>query len=109
MNPIGLFPDRVDDYIFDGWEHERMVDVTQEVIADARGWDSADGLDIRSFVSIAASGLTPGDDPGTNCEPLAPQTWCAMDTNGDANIDDLDVEMFVALLLEGGPCAAPES
>lgn len=34
-----LFPVRVDDFIFDGWEHERKVDVTKKVIADAIGWD----------------------------------------------------------------------
>ncbi|MCK4303366.1 MAG: toll/interleukin-1 receptor domain-containing protein [Candidatus Eisenbacteria sp.] len=33
-----LFPVRLDDYIFKGWEHERKVDVTKKVIADARGW-----------------------------------------------------------------------
>ena len=35
-----LFPVRVDDYIFEGWQHERMVHVTKKVIADARGWDA---------------------------------------------------------------------
>jgi hypothetical protein len=30
---------RPDDYIFKGWEHERKVDVTKKVIADATGWD----------------------------------------------------------------------
>lgn len=34
-----LFPVRLDDYIFDGWEHERKADVVSKVIADARGWD----------------------------------------------------------------------
>ena len=34
-----LFPVRLDDYIFSGWDHERKVDVTRKVIADARGWD----------------------------------------------------------------------
>ena len=33
-----LFPVRLDDYIFNGWEHARKVDVTKKVIADARGW-----------------------------------------------------------------------
>jgi hypothetical protein len=35
-----LFPVRLDDYIFEKWEHERKVDVTKKVIADARGWDT---------------------------------------------------------------------
>jgi hypothetical protein len=33
-----LFPVRLDDFIFKGWDHERKVDVTKKVIADARGW-----------------------------------------------------------------------
>ncbi|MCP4686169.1 MAG: toll/interleukin-1 receptor domain-containing protein [bacterium] len=35
-----LFPVRLDDYIFEKWEHERKVDVNKKVIADARGWDT---------------------------------------------------------------------
>ncbi len=35
-----LFPVRVDDFIFRDWEHERKVDVTKKVVADARGWDT---------------------------------------------------------------------
>ena len=35
-----LFPVRVDDFILDGWEHERKVDVTKKVIADATGWEN---------------------------------------------------------------------
>jgi hypothetical protein len=34
-----LFPVRIDEFLFHGWEHERKVDVTKKVIADARGWD----------------------------------------------------------------------
>lgn len=34
-----LFPVRVDDYIFDVWQHERKADVVKKVIADARNWD----------------------------------------------------------------------
>jgi hypothetical protein len=34
-----LFPVRVDDYIFDEWQHERKADVVKKVIADARNWD----------------------------------------------------------------------
>jgi uncharacterized protein YjbI with pentapeptide repeats len=33
-----LFPVRLDDFIFKGWDHERKVDVTKKVIADACGW-----------------------------------------------------------------------
>ncbi len=32
-------PVRLDDYIIDGWEHERKADVVKKVIADARDWD----------------------------------------------------------------------
>jgi len=34
-----LFPIRIDDYVLDKWEHERMTDVTSKVIGDFRGWD----------------------------------------------------------------------
>lgn len=41
--PVGdtnvLFPVRIDDYLFETWEHERKADVTDKVIADARGWE----------------------------------------------------------------------
>jgi hypothetical protein len=33
-----LFPVTVDNYIFSKWEHERKVDVTKKMIADATGW-----------------------------------------------------------------------
>lgn len=33
-----LFPVRLDDYIFRGWRHERKVDVTRKVVANAQGW-----------------------------------------------------------------------
>jgi hypothetical protein len=33
-----LFSVRVDDYIFKKWEHERKIDVTKKVVADARNW-----------------------------------------------------------------------
>ena len=35
-----LFPVRLDDFIFQGLDHERKVDVAKKVIADARGWDT---------------------------------------------------------------------
>lgn len=34
-----LFPVRVDNYLFDGWEHERKADVVKKVIGNARDWD----------------------------------------------------------------------
>ena len=35
-----LFPVQLDDYIFEKWHHARKIDVTQKMIADARGWQS---------------------------------------------------------------------
>jgi hypothetical protein len=35
-----LFPVRLDDFVFTGWEHERKADVVAKVIADARKWDT---------------------------------------------------------------------
>lgn len=35
-----LFPIRIDDYIFDGWEHERKADVVKKVVGDFRDWDA---------------------------------------------------------------------
>ncbi len=37
-----LFPVQVDDFIFEGWEHERKVDVMRKVVADATGWEQDD-------------------------------------------------------------------
>lgn len=34
-----LFPVRIDDYIFEGWDHERKADVKKKVVADATNWD----------------------------------------------------------------------
>jgi len=34
-----LFPIRIDDYIFDHWEHERKADVLRKVVGDFSGWD----------------------------------------------------------------------
>ena len=33
-----LFLVRIDNYVLEGWEHERKIDVTSRVIADFRGW-----------------------------------------------------------------------
>ena len=32
----------MDDFVFQGWEHERKVDVIKKVVADATGWDKDD-------------------------------------------------------------------
>ena len=34
-----LFPIRIDDYIFEHWEHERKADVLRKVVGDFSGWD----------------------------------------------------------------------
>jgi hypothetical protein len=34
-----LFPIRIDDYVFDTWEHERKADVVRKVVGDFSGWD----------------------------------------------------------------------
>ncbi len=43
-----LFPVTLDAYIFTKWNHERKVDVTKKVIADAKGWDS----DARIYAKV---------------------------------------------------------
>ena len=35
-----LFPIRIDDYLFDEWDHARKADVVSKVAGDFRGWDS---------------------------------------------------------------------
>jgi hypothetical protein len=35
-----LFPVRIDNYIFDGWQHPRKADVVKKVVADASEWDT---------------------------------------------------------------------
>jgi hypothetical protein len=34
-----LLPIRIDDYIFDRWEHPRKADVVSKVVGDFRGWE----------------------------------------------------------------------
>jgi len=34
-----LFPIRIDDYIFDSWQHERKEDVLRKVVGDFKGWN----------------------------------------------------------------------
>lgn len=41
-----LFPIRLDNYLFEYWEHERKADVLTKVVGDFRGWNrSATGYD----------------------------------------------------------------
>ena len=35
-----LFPIRIDDYIFDKWDHERKTDVLRKVVGDFSGWET---------------------------------------------------------------------
>jgi hypothetical protein len=35
-----LFPIRIDDYLFDVWDHPRKADVVSKVIGDFRGWEN---------------------------------------------------------------------
>jgi hypothetical protein len=35
-----LFPIRIDDYIFDQWQHERKGDVVAKVVGDFSEWDT---------------------------------------------------------------------
>ncbi len=35
-----LFPIRIDDYLFDEWDHPRKADVVSKVIGDFRGSDN---------------------------------------------------------------------
>ena len=60
-----LFPVTLDRYIFGKWKHERKVDVTKKVIADAKGWDSDAGIYakvrdklIRDLKAEASAGLS---------------------------------------------------
>ena len=39
MDSHVLFPVRLDDFLFNGWDHERKPDVMKKVVADATGWD----------------------------------------------------------------------
>ena len=39
-----LFPIRIDDYLFDEWDHPRKADVVSKVIGDFRGWKRSRGL-----------------------------------------------------------------
>jgi uncharacterized protein YjbI with pentapeptide repeats len=40
-----LFPIRIDNYLFQEWEHERKSDVVNKIAGDFRGWRNADKYD----------------------------------------------------------------
>jgi uncharacterized protein YjbI with pentapeptide repeats len=46
-----LFPIRIDDYIFDKWEHERKADVVKKVVGDFRDWKNHDAYQ-ESFARL---------------------------------------------------------
>ncbi len=63
-----LFPVRLDDYVFDAWEHPRKPDMIAKNIGDFRGWDEDDanyqrGLDqlLRALDPRSKLGLSKGD------------------------------------------------
>jgi TIR domain/Pentapeptide repeats (8 copies) len=65
-----LFPVTLDAYIFTKWKHERKVDVTKKVIADAKGWDADAGIYakvrdklIRDLKAEASAGQGPRTTP----------------------------------------------
>ena len=62
-----------------------------------------DGGDIQTeivFMLLGGSGVT------ADCSAApSDEAYCAMDTNSDGNLNELDVPSFVALILEGQDCA----
>lgn len=44
-----LFPLRIDNYLFEHWEHERKADVVSKVAGDFRGWESSPKNYDKSF------------------------------------------------------------
>jgi uncharacterized protein YjbI with pentapeptide repeats len=46
-----LFPIRIDDYIFEEWEHERKADVVKKVVGDFRHWKDYDAYQ-KSFARL---------------------------------------------------------
>ena len=46
-----LFPIRLDDYVFEGWEHERRADVVKKVVGDFRDWKNLDAYQ-KSFARL---------------------------------------------------------
>ncbi|MGD0059669.1 MAG: toll/interleukin-1 receptor domain-containing protein [Verrucomicrobiia bacterium] len=46
-----LFPIRIDDYIFDKWDHERKADVVKKVVGDFRHWKDHDAYQ-KSLVKL---------------------------------------------------------
>jgi hypothetical protein len=49
-----LFPVRIDDFVFDGWEHERKDDVLRKVVGDFSRWKTKDKYE-RAFRKLLDS------------------------------------------------------
>lgn len=47
-----LFPIRIDDYIFDKWEHERKADVLEKVVGDFSGWNKDAAKYQKAFAKL---------------------------------------------------------
>jgi hypothetical protein len=60
-----LFPIAIDDYLFKKWKHERKVDVTKKVIADAKGWEADAGIYARVLEKLIRDlEVSPRKKPG---------------------------------------------
>ncbi|HVM59795.1 MAG TPA: toll/interleukin-1 receptor domain-containing protein [Verrucomicrobiae bacterium] len=57
-----LFPIRIDDYIFDQWEHERKADVVKKVVGDFRKWEDHDSYQ-KSLVKLLQDLQSPDPKP----------------------------------------------
>lgn len=44
-----LFPVRIDDYLFDTWEHYYKPDVVAKVVGDFCGWDKDNAKYVKAF------------------------------------------------------------
>jgi len=44
-----LYPIRMDDCIFDTWQHERKAHVLRNVVGDLSGWDKHAGKNDQAF------------------------------------------------------------
>jgi len=56
-----LFPIRLDDYIFDGWKHERKDDVLKKVVGDFQGWGGSVKKYENAFARLLKSLQSPED------------------------------------------------
>jgi hypothetical protein len=57
-----LLPIRIDDYIFDRWEHPRKADVVSKVVGDFRGWDQDAAKYDAAFKTLLKMLKTEGSD-----------------------------------------------